>query len=55
MISLVGSTPKYLHSLGLFSDEVYKKDGKEVDINFLMEQVGLIILFLPMLLIRDHD
>ena len=39
MISLAGSTPKYLHSLGLISDQEFKEDGKEADINFLMNQV----------------
>ena len=39
MISLAGSTPKYLHSLGLTSDEEFMEDGEEADINFLMNQV----------------
>ena len=44
MISLAGSTPKYLHSLGLISDQEFKEDGEEADINFLMNQVCQILL-----------
>ena len=39
MISLAGSTPKYLHSLGLISDQEFKKESEEADLNFLMNQV----------------
>ena len=44
MLSLAGSTPKYLHSLGLISGQEFKEDGKEADMNFLMNQVCQIFL-----------
>ena len=46
MISLAGSTPKYLHSLGLISNEEFREHSNEADINFLMNQVCQIMSFL---------
>ena len=38
-MALAGATPKYLNSIGLISDDEYKEEDPETDINFLMSQV----------------
>ena len=43
LVNLAASTPKYLHSIKLLSDDEYKIEDPETDINFLMNQA--IILF----------
>ena len=43
-MALAGATPKYLHSIGLISDDEYVEEDPETDINFLMSQVGVSIL-----------
>ncbi len=38
-MALAGATPKYLHSIGLISDDEYTEEDPETDMNFLMSQV----------------
>ena len=39
LMALGSSTPKYLHQIGLITDDNYKSEDYETDINFLMKQV----------------
>ena len=41
-MALASATPKYLHSIGLISEDDYMEEDPETDINFLMSQVMLL-------------